>query len=103
MNHFCNIIISCLPKIRHQSCKFFLTSTRKKTSWHPQHNDSFRPQRPTVSRGWGNRQVRIENMTDEAILVFGNFIFGGTKEQLELGELCFLVFFSIGPIYCLEL
>ena len=26
------------------------------------------------------RQVRIENMTDEAILVFGNFIFGGTKE-----------------------
>ena len=25
-------------------------------------------------------QVRIENMTDEAILVFGNFIFGGTKE-----------------------
>ena len=24
-------------------------------------------------------KVRIENMTDEAILVFGNFIFGGTK------------------------
>ena len=24
-------------------------------------------------------EVRIENMTDEAILVFGNFIFGGTK------------------------
>ena len=26
-------------------------------------------------------QVRIENMTDEAILVFANFIFGGTKEM----------------------
>lgn len=36
-----------------------------------------RPRRWQV-RLW---QVRIENMTDEAILVFGNFIFGGTKEE----------------------
>ena len=26
--------------------------------------------------------MRIENMTDEAILVFGNFIFGGTKVRM---------------------
>eukprot|EP00913_Durusdinium_trenchii_P032220 g30169.t1 len=36
-----------------------------------------RPRRWQV-RLW---QVRVENMTDEAILVFGNFIFGGTKEE----------------------
>ncbi|CAJ1447128.1 unnamed protein product [Effrenium voratum] len=36
-----------------------------------------RPRRWQV-RLW---QVRIENMTDEAILVFANFIFGGTKEE----------------------
>lgn len=36
-----------------------------------------RPRRWQV-RLW---QVRIENMTDEAIFVFGNFIFGGTKEE----------------------
>ena len=33
-------------------------------------------------RGCQIHQVRIENMTDEAILVFGNFIFGGTKVRM---------------------
>ncbi|CAE7946444.1 unnamed protein product [Symbiodinium sp. KB8] len=33
-----------------------------------------------------DKQVRIENMTDEAILVFANFIFGGTKEPRGFGD-----------------
>ena len=33
------------------------------------------------SVGARSLEVRIENMTDEAILVFGNFIFGGTKAR----------------------